>query len=325
MYLERIQAALSELGGVEVVPAANPRRRSPAGGGLGSVRNLLGDQAWTAFSLPRRARATGADLIHHALPGWASATRVPQVITVHDLAFERLPECFDRGFRTYAHLAHRAAARRARAVICVSETTADDVREVWGVPEERVIVARHGPGQALPDREPAPEPSHFLYVGDAEPRKDLPTLLAAYADYRRQASSPLDLVLAGRAAAPGQPGVRAESEPGPARLAELLAAAVALVHPARYEGFGFTPLEAMAAGTPVIAARAPGTTEVCADAVRYFEPGDAHSLAASLIWMAGQPDGRRGLREAGRAQAARFSWTASARDHAAAYSLALQR
>ena len=171
--------------------------------------------------MPRLARTLRADVIHHPLPALAPVASSAQVITVHDLAFERLPHRFDRGFRAYAHVAHRRAARRAGAVICVSHTTADDVRQLWGVPREQILVAPHGPGQELPVvRDLAP--ARFLYVGDDEPRKDLATLLGAYARYRELDRSPLGLVLAGSAFAAAR-GVSVEPHPGPARLRAELA------------------------------------------------------------------------------------------------------
>lgn len=320
VYLAAIQEALSRSGLVELVTTANRRRRLPAGGGLGSVRNLFVDQWWVTLELPRLARKLGVEVIHHALPALAPGASPAQVITVHDLAFERFPDRFDRGFRTYAHLAHRAAARRAGAVICVSHTTARDVCELWGVRAERIVVAPHGPGQELAvvsDR----DPRHFLYVGDDEPRKDLGTLLAAYAAYRERERSPLDLVLAGSVSAAG-PGILVEQQPVAARLAELYAEAAALVHTSLYEGFGLTLMEAMRAGTPVIAAQVAGAVEVCGDAARYARPQHAPSFADAMAEVAGQNRLRAELAGRGRERAKRFSWDDSARAHLEAYSLA---
>jgi alpha-1,3-rhamnosyl/mannosyltransferase len=244
-------------------------------------------------------------------------------VTVHDLAFERLPEAFDPRFRMYAHWAHRAAARRAGAVICVSETTAADVRSLWGVPSERIVVARHGPGQELPDVARVGRPEHFLYVGDAEPRKNLGMLLEAYALYRERDEDRLPLVVAGSADARGE-GVVVERNVPANRLAELYGGAAALVHPSLYEGFGLTVLEAMAAGVPVIAAAAPGVREVADCAALYADPRDATGFARAMESMAGDAALRERLSALGRERAGAFSWVASARAHVEAYSLALR-
>jgi glycosyltransferase involved in cell wall biosynthesis len=257
------------------------------------------------------------------LPALAPVASAAQVITVHDLAFERLPDRFDRGFRMFAHRTHQTAARRAGAVVCVSHTTADDVRQLWGVPDEHIVVAPHGPGQELAvvrDR----DPSHFLYVGDDEPRKDLATLLDAYARYRERERSPLGLVLAGAASA-ATPGVSVEHHPDPGRLAELYGGAAALIHSSLYEGFGLTLLEAMRAGVPVLAARAAGVLEVCGDAALYAEPADPTSFADAMRTIADQPRLRAELAASGRQRAEEFSWDECAKAHVVAYSLAVSR
>ncbi len=325
VYLERLMSALAELDGIDVIEVDNRRRRPPGGGGLASVRNALGDQWWTQYELPRQAEACAADVIHHPLPARVQRSPVPQVVTVHDLAFDRVPDLFAPVFRRYARLTHRWAARGAAAVVCVSATTAADVRDRWGVREERLVIARHGPGQRLERaRPPATPASHFLYVGDDEPRKNLFTLLEGYRRYRESTPDPLGLVLAGGGVA-GPPGVRCEPRPSRERLAELYGEAIALVHPALYEGFGMTPLEAMSLGTPVIAADAPGIAEVCGEAARYVDPRDPQSIADALAAVAGSPALRAELAARGRLRAAQFSWTASARRHLEAYSLASNR
>ncbi|MBW3652755.1 MAG: glycosyltransferase family 4 protein [Actinobacteria bacterium] len=316
VYIERLAAAL-RAEGVDVVEVANPRRGAPGGGRVSSVRNLAADVHWTDVVLPQLARRHEADVVHHGLPAHASGCEVPQVITVHDLAFARLPEHFAPAFRRWASLTHRRAARAADAVICVSQTTRRDAMARWGLDGARIVVAAHGPGQELDV--PSVRARHFLYVGDDEPRKNLALLLEAHARYRAQAGDEaLDLVLAGRARA-SQDGVRCEPDPD---LATLLGGAAALVHPALHEGFGLTALEAMHAGVPVIAARSPGIAETCADAVLYVDPYDVAGLACELARVAADPALRAALAARGGDRAAGFSWRASARAHIEAYTLA---
>ena len=302
VYIDRLVPAL-RAEGVEVVEAANERRRAPAGGGPGSLRNLASDTAWTQL----RLRAHEADVLHHPLPARVAAERRPQVVTIHDVAYELEPGWFDARYRAFATRAFRRAAQRADVVVCGTEATARDLGDRWGV--ERVVVTPYGPGQELdvPERG---EPRHFLYVGDAEPRKDLPTLLAAHARYAATTEDALPLVLAGSATA-HQPGVRVAGRVSVEDLARLHAEAAALVHPARHEGFGFTVVEALHAGTPVIAARNAAVAEVAGEHALLVEPGDVDALARAL---ANPPQPRRERR---------FSWAACARAHIEAYRLAL--
>jgi alpha-1,3-rhamnosyl/mannosyltransferase len=325
IYTERLCEELRRHAEVEVIEAANQRRRPPAGGGIGSARNLLSDWRWTARELPRLAGRARAELIHHPLPAHSRFTKFPQVITAHDLAFERLPDQFAPWFRRYAHWAYRAAAQAAAAVVCVSEATARDVQELWGVPEQRIVVAHHGPGQELPvpQRERGRD-QHFLYVGDDEPRKNVDALLIAHRRYRETAGHPLPLVLAGNVDR-SDSGVLRERNPSRQRLAELYAGAVALIQPSRYEGFGLTALEAMSAGTPVIAASIPALLEVCEDAAVYVDPANPQGLAVTMARVAADPELRRSLSERGRRRAASFSWAQSARAHLTAYAMALDR
>ncbi|MCU1500160.1 MAG: glycosyl transferase group 1, partial [Acidimicrobiales bacterium] len=298
-------AALRRLG-VEVFEAANERRRPPAGGGIGSVRNLLADRRWLTHSLPQFAADIGADVVHHPLPAIANQPPCPQVVTVHDLAFETHPEHFDRRFARFARHAHRRAAQEAAVVICVSQTTANDVMEHWQIPEARIVIAHHGPGQELPDVETEPL-KHVLYVGDDEPRKNLALL--------RAARLPMPLCHAGLGGEPADP---------PA-LARLYAQALVLVHPSVHEGFGLTPLEAMGAGVPVVAVRNPAVVEVCGDAAIYVDAEDPGQLEQAVARLHDEPSHRAAVVAKGRERAALFSWEASARAHLVAYERALRK
>jgi glycosyltransferase involved in cell wall biosynthesis len=324
VYLENLCAQLAAQGDVEVVEATNERRATPAGGGVGSAVNAAADVYWSEVELPRLARRAQADVIHHALPARAHGARIPQVVTVHDLAFEALPGLFDSRFRTYAHLTHRQAAVAADVVIAVSHATAGEIRERWRVPSNRIVVAPHGPGQPLP-KVPARPREHLLYVGDAEPRKDLGTLLSAYAAYRAGGgSAAAPRVIAGSAQVPPQDGISFERDVDAERLAELYAGAVALVHPALYEGFGLTVLEAMGAGVPVVAAGSVAIAEIGAHALRMYTPGDVEELTDALTVITSDSDEQERLAAAGAVRAAQFSWSACATAHAAAYAQAVE-
>ena len=322
IYLDRLQAALAERNEISVLAVANGSRRAPGRGGLRSVRNALADADWVQRRLPRLAARHHADVIHHPLPALAHDAGRAQAITVHDLAFLAHPGAFDPAFRAWAAWNHGRAARGADAVICVSNATRREAQALWDVSTHRITVAPHGPGQQLPPVSRT-VPRHFLYVGDGEPRKNLPLLLTAYAHYRRETRSPaLELVLAGGAVGHA-PGVRLERDPNAQRLAVLHAQAAALVHPARHEGFGLTLLEAMAAGTPVLAIAGGAVTEVCGDAAWLLPGPDPGRLAAALGRLATDPTRRDQLTRAGHRRVADFSWERCAAAHAEAYARAL--
>ena len=320
VYVRQLIEALAERGQVEVIESAQPRRLRRGREGerwnpLRSAGNALIDMAWLQRGLPAAAREARADVVHHPLPAWSRRILAPQAITVHDAAFAALPEHFDPVWRRLAQRGHSRAAGKAAAVICVSAATAQDAESLLGAPPERIVVAQHGPGQALPAMERA-EPGHFLYVGDAEPRKGLNALLAAHAELAERPA----LVLAGAAAAAARgPRVRGEQNPSKRRLAELHAGAVALVHPALHEGFGLTLLEAMKAGTPVVAVRNPAVAEVCGDAALLVEQRE---LAEAMTRVAADSALRSRLAEAGAERAKEFSWQRSAELHEQAYELA---
>lgn len=326
VYVRELRCALARLDGIELVEARQRLRVRPgrAGGRRSHARSALNaglDLWWERVALPRAARAVRADVLHHPLPAYSPRAACAQVVTVHDMAYERFPESFDPVWRRIAGRAHRRAARRADAVVCPSEAAAAEAVELLGVPRERVVVAHHGPGQALSAGADGSGGRHLLYIGSDEPRKDVEGLLRAYASYRVARSDALDLVLAGEAARrAGEPGVTGEPAPSRERLAELLRGALALVHPSPYEGFGLSPLEAMAAGVPVVAVPSTAATEVYGDAVLTAEAGE---LAAALERIHVDACLRDRLAAAGREHAAHFSWRTSAERHVVAYRLAI--
>ncbi|HEX6714608.1 MAG TPA: glycosyltransferase family 1 protein [Thermoleophilaceae bacterium] len=328
VYIEQLIAAL-EADGVAVVRLRQPLRSRRGGRNkLRSAANVALDLAWTRELLPRAAERAKADVLHHPLPA-RSPTRIPQVVTVHDVAFARHPEDFDPVWRRLALRSHRAAVAQAGAVVAVSETTARDAIAWLRAPAERIVVAPHGPGQELAVDE-RPPGEHWLYVGDDEPRKNVAGLLEAYARYRRTGGA-MPLVLAGAAAARADAGgralaggaadapVRGVPRPDAAELAGLHARAIALVHPSRDEGFGLTVLEAMSTGTPVIAARNAAIEELAGEAALIV---DDWALAEAMQRVERDERLQQMMGAAGRHRAAAFSWQRSAKAHVKAYTLA---
>lgn len=261
--------------------------------------------------------------------------RCRAVITIHDLAPLRWPEHYLR--LPYARVGHAweyALARRADAIIAVSEATRRDVVELLRVPPERVTVIPEAvdtefrPPSAEEGRRVAATfgaPGRYvLYVGQFDPRKNMEGLLAAFA---RAAATDreLRLVIAGdlgklssfltraleRTNAPRERIVVTGHVDDPT-LAALYAGAECLLHAALLEGFGLTPLESLAAGTPVVGYRAGAVEEVVGDAGVLVDPTDPDSLGDALVAYLADPDRQRDLRARARPRAASFSWDRAA-------------
>ncbi|MDQ1711454.1 MAG: hypothetical protein QOE45_904 [Frankiaceae bacterium] len=248
--------------------------------------------------------------------------RAAGVVTVHDLTYEHHADTVTPASLRYRTLVPRALRRGALA-LALTNAGAADLRERYDLPEERVMVTPLGVGEqwfAPPGARPPGLPSEYLlFVGSLEPRKNLPVLLDAV---RRLPDAP-PLVLAGP---PGW-GPAVESAPGvltPGYLAgERLVAAVAhasaLVLPSRYEGFGLPPLEALAAGTPVVVSDLPVLREVLGEHGAYAAVGDADALADALGRVLRTGDGGPAARVARTAYAREFTWERCAAATVAAY------
>jgi glycosyltransferase involved in cell wall biosynthesis len=267
-----------------------------------------------AVSMPRLLRRLRPALAHfqHALP---LACPCPAVVTVHDLSFltDVMPLRDRLVFRTV--VPH--AVRRARRVVTVSERTRRDLVARYGLPEERVIVAPNGVDPAFsPSGRPRTH-DYLLFVGAIQGRKDPLAAAAAAAEV----GLPLVVVgptkderLAGELEALGADlrGYVPQEE-----LAELYRGAACLLIPSRFEGFGLTLLEAMASGTPVVAADEPALREVGGDAAVYALPEGMGGAIRAVL-------GRREQRvAAGLARASRFTWEECARRTLQAYREAL--
>jgi glycosyltransferase involved in cell wall biosynthesis len=265
-----------------------------------------------ALALPRALRRLGAGLVHtqYALP---LRSPCPVVVTVHDLSFERRPELMGRKDRlVFRHVVPRAVRGAAR-VLTVSERSKRDLLELYGVPEDRVVVTPNGVDPAFHPGEPGKSHEYALAVGAIQSRKNQLAALEA------ASAAGLPLVVAGPekdlalAAELRARGARVEGYVETERLAELYRGAACVVQPSRYEGFGLPVIEAMACGTPVVAVREPALEEVAGEAaVLVDEDGLADGIRRALVE-------RDRLVAAGLERARAFSWRTTAERTLAVY------
>jgi alpha-1,3-rhamnosyl/mannosyltransferase len=237
----------------------------------------------------------------------------PAVVTIHDLSFEREPALMSRKDRLVFKAVVPRAARKAAKVLTVSERTRRDLRELYDVPHERIVVTPNGVDPAFSPGDGVAHGDYVLLVGAVQQRKNPLAALAA------AESAGLPLVVAGPrkddalARELEQRGARVLGYVDQDELVRLYRGAACLVQPSRYEGFGLPVLEAMASGTPVVAVPEPALQEVAGDAAVWSEERE---LADGIRRAVGE---RERLVAAGLERAGRFSWAETARRTLAVY------
>jgi glycosyltransferase involved in cell wall biosynthesis len=269
--------------------------------------------AWEQTALPLLAR--GAELIYSPANLAPLAAGPRNVVVIHDVAPLRFPEWYTRGYVAWQRRLLPAVARRARHVITVSEFSRGEIERVLGVARERVTVVPNGVDERFsPDAGPSPRQRPYaLVVGTRIARKNFAGLAEAS---RQLDAAGIELVAAGSERAYMRAGASAPvHELGyvdDADLPALYAGARALAMPSLYEGFGLPCLEAMASGTPVVAADRAALPETCAGAALLVDPDDPHAFAEALLEATTNEATRARLVEAGRARAAGLTWQRTA-------------
>ncbi|WP_454295665.1 glycosyltransferase family 4 protein [Salana multivorans] len=255
------------------------------------------------------AAVRNADVVHFPftaeIPPMPRGTRVVQ--TLHDLQHLDLPELFPRAELVYRRWSYERAARRAAAVVTISEFSRERIVEHLGIPAERIHVVPLGVDTSDFTPNLGPREEFVLFPARGWPHKNHALLIEAMRLLRQERPG-LRLVLTGGALdslgdLPEWVDVRGLVPL--AELRELYRTAAVMAFPSRYEGFGLPPLEAMASGCPVAASRAGSLPEVCGDAAEYFDPSDAAEAATAI---AAAIDETPRLQRLGLERAAAFSW-----------------
>lgn len=272
-----------------------------------------------------------ADIVHNTfyLPhGLTPARGAKRIVTVHDMIPELLPDTRRRlDFLTLK----KRYVESADHIICVSESTKEDLLKVYGVPAAPISVVHHGVDPRfqpeiekldfLPDR-------YILFVGNRDSYKDARVLFEAFAELSSLDPS-IELLCVGGSGLSATEveflemlGVRkrvSQRHLDDMSMVSAYAHAEIFVFPSHFEGFGIPALEAMACGTPVVLAQATSLPEVGGDAAAYFRAGDKSDLAGVLSELLRDPAALADLRMRGLARAAKFTWQQAARRMANTY------
>lgn len=289
--------------------------------------------AWSQLVLPRLIRSSQPDLMHFTNSLAPLVPSAPSVITIHDASL-----FVQRHFHPLARQVQRlllpTIARRATAVITVSNHARGELSARLGLPEERLhVIYEAAPDHFRPvddvalledvrQRHQLPE-CFILYVGTLEPRKNLPRLLEAFRLARRRGLSHR-LVFVGpngwmmqqlqrtiEALALGE-GVHFCGYVPEADLPAIYSLADLFVYPSLYEGFGLPPLEAMACGTPVLTSNRASLAELYSDAAYLVDPESVACIAEALVTLIEDESLRADMRRRGLEQARKFSWRQTA-------------
>jgi glycosyltransferase involved in cell wall biosynthesis len=282
--------------------------------------------AWNRLGWPPLDRLVGAslDLVHSPTPLLVPCRRGKRIVTVHDLFFLKHPDMVEGEVRRDYVTLVRDHVRRADGVLCVSEYTASETRRLLDVPEEKIAVTPHGVDSSYREAPPDGRVEEtlrrlrlprggILYVGSAEKRKNLVTLVMAYMTLARRRRLP-PLVLAG----PGTDWAQGGSRVGPQIVATgyldkpdvraLMAASSMLVLPSLEEGFGLPVVEAMAAGLPVVCSAGSALAEVAGDAACLVDAQDLNGLGRAVERLLDDTDLASEMRRRGLERSRRFDW-----------------
>jgi glycosyltransferase involved in cell wall biosynthesis len=332
-----------------VTPLVTPSVRVSRAEGYRVGGSRLARAAAIASALARpgplgRQLSAGVELVHYPLTIPVPRVYLPTVVTLHDALHHDHPELFSRAQRLWRRFTFDKSARRATMVVTDSEHARGRIVESVGVDSERIVAIHLGvdrerfrPGPVEGDDERVAAlglPERFVfYPASLWPFKNHQHLVAAFA----QVDDP-DLRLVFSGATMG----RLDDVMGTARqygvservqhlgfidheaVPAVYRRATAVAFPSWYEGFGAPPLEAMACGCPVASSREASLAEVCGEAALELDPRDISQMAEALGRVVGDERLRAQLREAGFAQAARFSWADAAEAHLGVYRRALE-
>jgi glycosyltransferase involved in cell wall biosynthesis len=300
------------------------------------------ERIWYQADLPPQGAMDAVDVVHSPFFNAPKAHHGALVVTIHDISFLLQPQFHTEANRLHCLQGTLNAALYADRIIAVSQQTKKDLIDYFSIPEERIRVIHEAPRKVyVPKRnidvmrgvlERLGVLYNFiLFVGSLEPRKNLKTLLQAYATYVTRHAGAEWLVVAGGKGWLNGDLSQVAVELGIAErvkflgylqeddLRVLYSAAKLFVYPSIYEGFGLPPLEAMACGAPVITSNTSALPEVAGDAALLIDPYNSEELCQAMQRVLCDDELRITMRRRSLARAKLFSWEQTAAQTLAVY------
>jgi glycosyltransferase involved in cell wall biosynthesis len=289
---------------------------------------------WSQIRLPISLMRHSFDIIHspgHRVP-WGHNKKL--ICTIHDLAVLRFPEMFTPGHRTRLAWFTKSAVDRSNRIIADSEATKRDLCEFYKINPEKIDVVHLGVNSSLfhPHKiSPRDQTPYILAVGALQPRKNYSLLIRAFERLCEIWQEPLELRIAGQRGWMWQPlEEQVKNSPVAKRihllgyvpeteLPTLYATATMFAMPSLYEGFGIPLLEAMASGTPILAANNSSLPEVVGDSALLLDANDVNVWTHSMLKLLKDPKLCDEMTTKGLARARKFSWEETARKTISVY------
>jgi len=285
-----------------------------------SQRTVFRNHIWEQVELPRLARKHKVDLLHSPANLAPISYSGKSIVNIHDLCFLVQPAWFSFTFRSIYRWLVPKIARNSSLVVTNSNYSKNDILSLLKLNVDRIRLTYWSVDPIFYEfNKPYSErDDRIIFVGSLEPRKNLRGLLKGFAIYKKaNPTSRTQLTVvgcenplfadAGFSRAEVSNDVDFRGYISDHDLAELFGSSRALVYPSFYEGFGFPPLEAMAAGTPVVTSRTSSLPEVVGDAALLVDPFSPNDIAEKIA-QALQPEIAQKLIQFGSKQVRKFSW-----------------
>jgi glycosyltransferase involved in cell wall biosynthesis len=333
-YAEELSRALAENFPEDEFWLLSDQRFEPPAQAPGNLktgrgpRNLL-ERRWWLWGLQGEISRIGIDVFHGTDFSVPYLPLRPSVMTLHDLSPWMDPGWHVEADRVRTRTPMLLRLGLATMVITPSEAVREQALKRFHLQPSRVVTVPHAAGRHFaPAPAPARQRPYLLYVGTLEPRKNVPLLMDAWREVRKQ--HPVDLVLAGRRREdfpelPAESGLEVRGLTAEEELPKLYSGALAVVYPSYYEGFGLPVLEAMQCGAAVIASRDPAISEVAGDAAILVDAHDPRAWVEALTSLLERPERVKELREKALRRAGEFSWSKTARLTREVYGEAVER